>query len=194
MTTNNSRGLANVVTAAPAADFAIDASHTVVEFAVKHMMFSTVKGRFTEVEGIIHLDREDPTRSWVDARVRTDSVDTRDEKRDAHLRSADFFDAANYPEITFRSKRVELAGQPEEARVVGDLTIRGITREVAFAARFLGSGKNPWGKTVAGLSAMTTINRKDFGLTWNVGLEAGGFLVGDEIQINLEIEAIQSEA
>lgn len=181
-----------VETAAPAADFVIDPSHTVVEFAVKHMMFSTVKGRFTEVTGTIHLDANDPTRSWVDASVGTASIDTRDENRDAHLRSADFFEVDKYPRITFRSKRVELAGE-NEARVVGDMTIKDVTREVVFDAKFLGIGKNPWGKTVAGLSASTTINRKDYGLTWNVALEAGGFLVGDDIKINLEIEAIQKE-
>jgi polyisoprenoid-binding protein YceI len=170
--------------------FRLDPSHTAVEFQVKHMMFTTVRGRFPEVSGELFLDAEDATRSWVKASVQVASVDTRDAQRDAHLRSADFFDAEQYPTITFESKRVELGRRENEARVVGDLTIRGVTKEVVFDAAFVGRGNDPWGNVRVGLTASTTVNRKDFGLTWNVALEAGGWLVGDEIKINLEIQGV----
>ncbi|MHB9091971.1 MAG: YceI family protein [Chloroflexota bacterium] len=170
--------------------FKIDPSHSNVEFVAKHMVFASVRGRFSDAEGLLDLNAEDPTRSSVRANVKTASVDTRDTNRDAHLRSADFFDVENYPEITFLSKRVELHGN-NEARVVSDLTIRGVTKEVVFDATFLGQGKDPWGNTRVGFSASATVNRKDYGLNWNAALEAGGWLVGDQVKIHLEFEAIR---
>jgi polyisoprenoid-binding protein YceI len=166
----------------------IDPSHSLVEFGVKHMMFTTVKGRFTGVSGTITLDEENLADSQVDVTIDAASVDTRDEKRDAHLRSADFFDVEQFPTITFVSTRVEPKGD-DDLTVYGDLTIHGVTRPVALAATFNGRGVNPWGAEVAGYTATTRVNRKDFGLTWNVGLEAGGVLVGDEIKIAIEVEA-----
>ena len=170
--------------------WAIDASHSTVEFGVKHMMFTTVKGRFAGVEGTIELDEQDVTRSRVEVAIDVASVDTRDEKRDAHLRSPDFFDAERFPTIAFRSTRVEPKGSGD-LRVVGDLTIHGVTREVILDATRTGQGKNPWGMEVIGFEASTRISRKDFGLEWNVALETGGVLVGDEIKISLDIQAVK---
>lgn len=170
--------------------WAIDPSHTTVEFAVKHMMFTTVKGRFSGVSGTIELDEANIANSSVTAEIDATTIDTRDEKRDAHLKSADFFDVEKYPTITFKSTRVEPTSGGE-LRVVGDLTIHGVTREVVLNATFNGQGKNPWGNIVAGFEATTKINRKDFGLEWNVALETGGVLVGDEIKISIDVEAIK---
>ena len=169
----------------------IDPKHSVVEFAVKHMMFSTVKGRFSDVGGTIVYDEHDPARSKVEVEIDAASIDTREPQRDEHLRSADFFEVEKYPTITFRSTRVEPLSS-DRMRVVGDLTMHGVTREVALEASFLGSGTNPWGQRVAGFSATGELNRKDFGLNWNAALEAGGVLVGEKIRINLEVEASQA--
>jgi polyisoprenoid-binding protein YceI len=171
-----------------ATTWVIDPSHSLVEFGVRHMMFTTVKGRFSAVEGTIVEDDANPGRSSVQATIQAASIDTRDEKRDAHLRSADFLDAEHFPTLTFTSTGVESKG-PNHVLVHGDLTIRGTTRPVTLDVTRNGVGANPWGQTVAGFSAETRINRKDFGLTWNVGLEAGGVLVGDEVKIAIEIEA-----
>jgi len=166
----------------------IDPSHSLVEFGVKHMMFTTVKGRFGGVTGRIVTEGETPVRGTVEVDIDVASVDTRDEKRDAHLRSADFFDAETYPTLRFRSRRVEPAGG-DRFRLIGDLTIRDATKEVVLDATFNGRGTSPWGQEVAGYSATTTINRKDYGLGWNAALEGGGVLVGDEVTISLEVEA-----
>ena len=168
----------------------LDPSHTLVEFAAKHMLFTTVKGRFTDVQGTIEIDPADLSHSSVQVEIDAKTITTGDAQRDGHLRSADFFDVEQYPTITFASRRVEPIGS-ERARVVGDLTIHGVGREVVLAAELQGEGKNPWGKTVAGFSATTTINRKDFGLNWNVALETGGWLVGDTIKVALEVQAVQ---
>lgn len=170
--------------------WSIDASHSGVEFAVKHMMVSTTRGRFGEFAGTITADDADPTRGSVTVEIAVASVDTRDAKRDEHLRSADFFDAAQFPTITFASKRIEpVNGGADRLRVVGDLTIRGVSREVVLDAEFNGRGVNPWGQEVAGWTATTEIDRRDYGLTWNAALEAGGMLVSDTVKIALEIEA-----
>jgi polyisoprenoid-binding protein YceI len=154
-------------------------------------MFTTVKGRFTGVGGTIRCtDEADPSRSSVEAEIDASSISTDDEQRDAHLRSADFLDAESYPKITFKSARVE-ARSKEELRVVGELTVHGITRELTLETTFNGRGKNPWGQEVAGFSAETTINRKDFGLTWNAALESGGLLVGDKLEIRIEVQAMK---
>jgi polyisoprenoid-binding protein YceI len=166
----------------------IDPSHSAVEFGVKHMMFSTVKGRFGGVSGRIVVDGDDPATGRVEVEIEAASVDTRDGKRDAHLRSADFFDAENHPSLRFRSTRIEPVGG-DRFRLVGDLTIRGVTKEVVLEATFNGRGTSPWGQEVAGYSAETAINRKDYGLTWSAPLESGGVLVGDDVKISLEIEA-----
>jgi len=166
----------------------IDPVHSSVEFAVKHMMFATAKGRFSGVKGDIEIDRENLANSTVNVEIDAASVDTRDEKRDGHLKSADFFDVENFPTLTFASTAVEPASGAD-LTVTGDLTIRGVKRQVALAAEFNGEGTNPWGQSVIGYSATTKINRKDFGLYWNTALETGGVIVGDDVKITLEIEA-----
>lgn len=165
----------------------IDPSHSSVEFSVKHMMFATVRGRFSAFSGTITIPGGDPTKGSVEVSIDADSIDTRDEKRDEHLRSNDFFGAGDNPQITFRSTSVAAKGKDRYA-VTGDLTIRGVTKPVVLDATFNGQGVNPWGATVAGWSAETTIDRKDFGVNWNAALESGGFLVGDDVKINLDLE------
>jgi polyisoprenoid-binding protein YceI len=169
----------------------IDPKHTLVEFGVKHMMFTTVKGRFTGVRGTINCaDEADAARASVEAEIDAASVDTGEEQRDAHLRSAEFLDAERHPTLTFHSTGVERL-DTERLRVTGDLTIRGITREVALETTFNGMGKNPYGQEVAGFTAETTINRKDFGLTWNAALETGGFLLANNVRLEIEAELVK---
>lgn len=171
----------------------IDPKHSLVEFSVKHMMFTTVKGRFTDVRGTITCaDEADPSLASVNAQIGATSIDTGDPDRDAHLRGADFLDVEKYPSITFKSTRVERRSEGQ-FRVIGDLTIRDVTREVALETTYNGRGMGPWGKEVAGFTAETSINRKDFGLKWNVALESGGLLVGDKINVLLEIQAIKQD-
>jgi polyisoprenoid-binding protein YceI len=174
--------------------WSVDPTHTTVEFAVKHMMFTTVRGRFGEATGEIVIDEADFSASRVAIDIPVATIDTRTEQRDAHLRSADFFDAENHPLLTFRSRRV--AGDGREAgsrfRVVGDLTIRGETREVVLDVVNEGRGTDPWGGQRIGFSAEAKIDRTDFGLTWNQALETGGVLVSNEIRIRLEIQAVES--
>ncbi len=166
----------------------IDPSHSSLEFAVKHMMFTTAKGRFSGVKGEITIDNQNIANSRVEVEIDAATVDTRDEKRDEHLKAADFFDVEKFPALTFTSTKVETAGG-SALTVTGDLTIRDVTREVVLAAEFNGEGKNPWGQSVIGYSAATRIDRKDFGLNWNAALETGGVLVSDDVKISLEIEA-----
>lgn len=170
-------------------NWTIDGSHSLAEFSVKHMMVATVKGRFQNFSGNIVWDETNPANSSVEATLEVASITTNDEKRDGHLASADFFETEKYPTITFVSKKVE-AKSGEEFKVTGDLTMHGITKEVVLDVDYNGTGKNPWGMTVAGFSARTSVNRKDFGLNWNVALEAGGMLVSEKINISLEIEAV----
>jgi polyisoprenoid-binding protein YceI len=179
---------------APAAvsTWTIDRRHSLVEFAVRHMMVATVKGQFRNFEGTIRLDEANPENSSVEVTIEAASIDTNEPQRDAHLRSDDFLNVEKFPYITFRSKRVELLG-PERARVIGDLTIRDITREVALEVEFLGRTKDPYGKERIGFSAQTSINRHDFNVRWNAVLEAGGVVVGDTVRINLEIEAVRQD-
>jgi polyisoprenoid-binding protein YceI len=171
----------------------IEPNHSLVEFSAKHMMITTVKGRFGKAAGTITIDERNPDRSTVEAEVETASIDTRADQRDQHLRSPDFLDVENYPSITFRSRRVEGTSRNpgDEFRVTGDLTIRGTTREVTLDAVYEGLGKDPWGGERISFSAKTTIDRRDFGLTWNQALEAGGVLVGNEIKISLEVQAVK---
>jgi polyisoprenoid-binding protein YceI len=175
--------------AAGTTTWTIDNSHTLAEFSVRHLMISTVKGRFGEVSGKVVADDADPSRAQIEATINVASIDTREAQRDAHLRSADFFDAENFPTLTFRGTRVEKAG--DGLKVTGDLTIRGTTREVVLDVTSEGRVKDPWGGERAGYSATTKIKRSDFGLTWNMALETGGVVVGDEIKIALEVELVK---
>jgi polyisoprenoid-binding protein YceI len=168
----------------------IDASHSHVEFAVKHMMISTVKGSFPGVTGTITIDEENFANSSADVEIDVASITTRDEKRDAHLRSADFFNAEAYPTMRFVSTGVKSVNG-DTFTLAGNLSISSVTRPVEFKVERTGSGISPWGTTVAAFEATTKISRKDFGLTWNVALETGGVMVGDEIKIHIDIEAVR---
>lgn len=170
----------------------IDPAHTHVEFSVKHLMIARVKGRFAGVSGTVEL-APGLAGSTVDVAIDAASIDTRDAKRDAHLRSADFFDVERFPELTFRSRRVIPTGMGEFS-IVGDLTIRGVTREVTLEVADEGRNTDPWGGERAGFSATTEIDRRDFGLTWNQALETGGVLVGNEVRIALEVELVRQPA
>lgn len=168
----------------------IDASHSHVGFSVKHMMIATVRGTFNAYQGTLELDPQDLTRSKIAGEIDVASIDTREPKRDEHLRSADFFDAENHPKISFQSKQItHVAGN--EYKVTGDITIRGITQEIVLDVEYAGIHKDPWGGTRTGFTVTGALNRKDFGLTWNAALETGGVLVGDKIKLELEIEAVQ---
>jgi polyisoprenoid-binding protein YceI len=167
----------------------IDPAHTTVEFSAKHLMITTVKGRFSDVEGEIVISDADPSKSSVSATLKSASIDTRTSQRDDHLRSADFLDAANYPEITFRSTRI--TGDKSEFKVTGNLTIRGVTREVTLDVTNEGSTKDPWGGDRIAFSATTKIDRRDFGLTWNQAIEAGGVLVGNDVKISIDVQAVK---
>lgn len=176
--------------------WSLDPAHSQVEFSVKHMMFTTVRGRFADVEGTIRVDEENPSASSVEVDIDAASIDTRVEDRDNHLRSGDFLNVEEHPKITFRSKRVEGSHLKEPGtsfEVVGDLTIRGETREVTLHATFEGTGTDPWGGTRAGFSATTKIDRRDFGLTWNQALETGGVLVGHDVKIELQVQVVQQQ-
>ncbi len=169
----------------------IDPAHTDILFSAKHMMVTTVRGKFTDVDGTLFLDEDDPTRSSADIRIAAASLSTGSEPRDGHLRSADFFDVERHPFITFRSTAVEHV-RGDDYRVTGDLTIRETTRPATFDARFLGFYAGMRGGRRAGISARTTINRKDWGLGWNVALEAGGWLVGEDVTIEVEVAVDQA--
>lgn len=171
----------------------IDTGHSGVHFTARHMVVAKVRGVFSRWEGVIDFDEQDPSLSKVSVRIEAASIDTREEKRDAHLRSADFLDAEKFPHITFESTKVEKRGENEYA-VTGNLSIHGVTRPVVLEAEYLGGGKDPWGQERIGFHAKTTINRKDFGLNWNQMLEAGGVLVGDKLEIELDIEAVKAQA
>jgi polyisoprenoid-binding protein YceI len=170
----------------------IDPAHTTAEFKVRHMMITNVKGQFRPVTGVAVLDESNITKSHVEASIDATSIDTREPDRDKHLKSADFFDVEKFPTLTFASTRVTRAGEGE-LEVEGDLTIHGVTRKVTFAVEGpTAPGKDPWGNTRIGVSATTKINRKDFGLTWNTALETGGILVGDDVTITLDVEAVKA--
>lgn len=174
---------------AAAATYKIDPVHSQVEFSVDHLVVFKVKGAFNEYQGEIEADSASKALTSAKAEIKVASIDTREPKRDGHLLSADFFDAENHPLMTFISKRVE--GSGNDITVVGDLSIRGTTKEVALKGSFRGENTDPWGNVRAGYSASTTINRHDFGLSWNKALETGGFVVGDDVTINLEIQGVR---
>jgi polyisoprenoid-binding protein YceI len=169
----------------------IDTDHSEIGFAVKHLMVATVKGSFRRFSGRVVLDENNVGKSVIEADIDVASIDTRQEQRDAHLRSADFFDADNFPVITFRSRKVEQL-RHGYLRVVGDLTIRGTTREVVLDVEETGRGGDPWGNQRIGYNARTTINRDEFGLTWNQALETGGVLVSAEVKINVDLQIVKA--
>lgn len=168
----------------------IDPAHSTAEFAVKHLMISTVKGRFADVKGTVSVDDNHPANVDVDVSIAAASIDTREEKRDAHLRSADFFDVEKYPAIHFKSTRAD-GDMSGDFKLIGDLTMHGVTREVTLNVEASGTVKDPWGGERAGFAATTKINRKDYGLTYNMALEAGGVMVSDEVKISIEVELVK---
>ena len=167
----------------------IDPVHSHIEFSVRHLMITTVKGRFGGVDGTIVIDESDRAKSGVDVRIEASTIDTREPQRDAHLRSADFFDVEKFPYLTFKSTQVS-DPRSGEFSVKGNLTIHGVTRDVVLNVMEEGRGKDPWGGERAGFSATTKINRKDYGLNWNQALETGGVVVGDEVKIRLELQLV----
>lgn len=171
----------------------IDAVHSQATFSVKHMMISTVRGHFEVLSGKLHIDEEHPENSWVEADVDTASINTRDAKRDGHLRSPDFFDAEKYPKITFKSTKVTPDGD-NKYLVTGNLTMHGVTKEETFHAEYSGQVKDIFGLQRAAFSIKGKINRKDFGLNWNVALETGGVLVGEDVNIEIDLAAVQKPA
>jgi polyisoprenoid-binding protein YceI len=168
----------------------VDPVHSSVEFAVRHLMITTVKGRFTDVQGTVVLDDADPSAASAEITIQAASIDTREPQRDGHLKSADFFDVEKFPTLSFRSKGVR-GSKGDGFTLIGDLTIHGVTREVALEVTSEGKAKDPWGGERAGYTATTRIKRSDFGLTWNQLLETGGFAVSDDVKISLDVQLVQ---
>jgi polyisoprenoid-binding protein YceI len=170
----------------------LDPVHSMAEFKVKHMMISNVRGQFTAISGVLNLDESDIANSSVEATIDASSINTGDAKRDVHLKSADFFDVEKFPTLRFRSRCVKRTGDDELA-LTGDLMIHGVSREVVFNVEGpTPPAKDPWGNTRIGLTASTKINRRDYGLTWNAALEAGGILVGDDVTITLDVQLVKA--
>jgi polyisoprenoid-binding protein YceI len=168
----------------------IDTHHTSIQFTVRHMMISKVRGEFEKFSGTVNLDDHNPANTTVDITVEAASINTHEPQRDGHLRSPDFLNADQYPNLTFKSKRVEVLGK-DRARLVADLTIRDVTREIVLDVEYTGMAKSPFGTTNAGFTATTRINRKDWNLTWNMALETGGVLVAEEVNISVELELVK---
>lgn len=176
------------------ATYQIDPAHSSANFTVRHMMITNVHGSFSRIQGSVVYDPENPAAANITAEIDAASINTNEAQRDTHLRSADFLDAEKFPKITFRSTSVERAGA-EEFTVTGDLTIHGVTRPVTLQVEGpTPEGKDPWGNTRTGATATTRIKRSDFGLTWNAALETGGFLVGDDLKIELDLSLIKAAA
>lgn len=171
----------------------IDAVHSSIGFTVRHMVVSKVHGQFTKWGGTLELDPENLTASKIDITIDAASIDTRDEKRDGHLKSADFLDVEKQPSITFKSKLIEKKSA-DEYRMTGDLTIRGVTRDVTLDVEFGGRAKDPWGGDRMGFTAKGKIDRKDYGAKWNAALEAGGLLVGETVDLTIEVEAVKKKS
>ncbi|KIL48641.1 YceI family protein [Jeotgalibacillus campisalis] len=169
----------------------VDSVHSGVDFSVKHMMISRVKGSFQEFSAEVEADVNDMTTASISFTIDVNSIDTRSEDRDNHLRSADFFDVENFPSITFKSTDVKNIGD-NEYELTGDVTIKDVTKKETFTVEYEGSGKDPWGNEKVGFSVNGKLNRKEYGLTWNQALETGGVLVGEDIKINLQIQAQQA--
>ena len=168
----------------------IDNAHSQFQFTVRHMMISNVRGWFERFSGTVEFDEKDPVRSRMDLQVEAASINTKEPKRDDHLRSPDFFNAAQYPYLTYKSRRVEKV-DATHGRVIGDLIIRDVSHEVVLDVEYTGQAKSPWGTMSAGFNAQTKISRKRWGLNWNQALETGGVLVGDEITIDIEMEIVK---
>lgn len=177
-----------MTTAVQTRTYAIDKAHSEAAFQVRHLV-TKVRGRFTDFEGTVAMNPDAPEESSVEATIQAASIDTDQPDRDAHLRSADFFSVEQFPTLTFKSTRVSKTGS-DAYDVAGDLTIRGVTRQVVLPVTFLGFAKDPWGGERAGFEAELKINRKDYGLVWNAALETGAFLVGDEVRISLSVQAV----
>ena len=171
----------------------IDASHSNVGFSVRHMMVSNVRGSFGTFTARVDGSPADPSTAKISATIEVASVDTREPKRDEHLRAADFFDAAKFPRMTFTSTKVEKVSATK-AKVTGDLTLRGVTKPVTLDVEYTQPVKNPWGKTIVGASATGKINRQDFGVSFSKTLETGGLLVGDEVTLQLDLEFVKADA
>ncbi len=168
----------------------IDSAHAQITFSARHMMITNVSGRFENFDGSVEFDEQDPINSSVEVQIEAVSINTNEPQRDEHLKSPDFLNVEQYPYLTFKSKRIEKIDE-SHGRITGDLTIRDVTNEVVLETEYLGQAQSPWGTTNAGFNAHTKISRKDWGLTWNVALETGGVLVGDEVTINIELELIK---
>ena len=172
--------------------YAIDAAHSEANFQVRHLI-TRVRGRFSEFAGTIAFDEAAPERSQVEFTIQAASIDTNQKDRDAHLRSADFFEVDKYPTLTFRSTSIDRQDD-ETFAVTGDFTVRDVTRTITLPVTFLGKAKDPWGNERIAFEAEYTINRKDYGLTWNAALETGGFLVGDDVKISLSVQAVPQQS
>ena len=171
--------------------YTIDPAHSTAGFKVRHLMVSNVRGEFSGISGTVVIDHGNPANTKIETAIDVSTIHTRDEKRDEHLKSADFFDAAKFPTITFVSKKIEKAGEGEW-KVTGDLTLHGVTKTIALDVEGPApEAKDPWGNIKTGASATTKINRTDFGLVWNAALETGGVLVGEEVHISLEVELLR---
>ena len=168
----------------------IDPAHSEIQFSARHMMISTVRGRFKRFSGMVEADEQNPTTARVEVQIDAASIDTGDDKRDTHLRSPDFLNVEQYPYITFKSTKVEQR-DATHGQLTGNLTIRDVTKPVILEVEYAGMAKSPWGTISAGFSAHTRINRKDWGLNWNVALETGGWLVSDEIRVDIEVELVK---
>ena len=177
-------------TAVSTTTWKLDATHTTIEFSARHMMFTTVKGRLADVDGTVTVNGATPDAAAVDVTIKAASIDTRTEQRDQHLRSADFLDVENFPDVTFKSTKI--SGAKEHFTMTGDLTIRGTTKSVALDVSYEGTGKDPWGGERMGFSAAGKIDRREFGLTWNQALEAGGVLVSNEIKILIDAQLVRA--
>ena len=175
---------------AAAGDWTLDAAHSQASFSVRHMMISNVRGDFTGISGTVDFDEKKATNTKIDVAIDVATLDTRDAKRDGHLKSPDFFDVAKHPKMTFKSKKIRKSGK--NYKVAGDLTIHGVTKPVTLLTTISKPTKSPWGQTVVGVQATTTINRKDFGLTWNKALETGGVVVGEKVEITIDAELVKA--
>lgn len=177
---------------AQAADvYAIDKGHSEVSFQIRHLV-TNVRGRFNDFEGTVNLDPQNLTKSSVDFRIKAASIDTGLPDRDKHLRNADFFDVEKYPEITFKSKSVKAAGK-DKYNVTGDFTMHGVTKEITLPVTYAGTAKDPWGGTRAGFEIETVVDRKDYGITWNKALDAGGAMLSDDVKVAINLEAVQKK-
>ena len=177
----------------PIQNWTLDPAHSSASFSIRHMMISKVHGGFTKLSGNLQFSSDDPSKSSIEAIIDASSIDTRETKRDEHLKSADFFDVAKFPSITFKSKRIERTSS-NEFQIFGNLSMHGATKEITLAVEGLDAEmKDPWGNLKLGASATTKIKRKDFGLTWNAALEAGGALVGDDVSITLDIQFVKDK-